>query len=96
MEKQLDRLFRVLNGRSAVKFSESDFDLKFGNRDWRKYVPKEIRNLWKTFSTETKHIIFIMAEMQARKEAYKEPIEQKESDYLPECYKETIKNKIRK
>jgi hypothetical protein len=96
INKNIERLFRILNSHSSVKFSDSEFTVKFGNRDWRKYVPKEVRQNWEELSTETKHAIFILAEIQARKEAYLEPVKPKRGELIPESAKERIKKRSNK
>jgi hypothetical protein len=90
INKNIERLFRILNSHSSVKFSDSEFTVKFGNRDWRKYVPKEVRQNWKELSTETKHAIFILAEMQARTEKQHEAKVIDKRNYLTQEQKDRI------
>jgi hypothetical protein len=86
----LERLFRILNSHSAVKFSQDNFKDKFGNRDWRKYIPKIIQKEWFKMTTREKHLSFIFAESQARNEHYREPIVINKKNFLTQEQKERI------
>jgi hypothetical protein len=56
----VDMNFEKLSG-VFVKRQSSDSEDGFGNLDWQRFIPEELRNMWPNLSIETKAAIYIMA-----------------------------------
>lgn len=55
---------------SGIDINNPEFDKAGRIQDWRNYVPYEWQNNWDSFTDREKHIIAVMAEMQADKEEW--------------------------
>jgi hypothetical protein len=88
-----DNLFEILNKNATIKHDNQDFNIKFGNRDWRKYVPIPMQQDFQKFPKWAKKAIFILCEIQARTERYREPVRVKPTDLLPPDVKKRLESR---
>lgn len=89
----MNRLFGILNEKARIKFENQNFKDKFGNQDWRKYIPKQAQKEFARYTKGVKKAYFIMAEIQARTEPYREPAKPKITDLLPQGARTKLKNR---
>ena len=89
----MTKLFRILNENARIKFENQNFNEILSNQDWRKYVPACYAKNFSKLRIETKKAIFMLCELRARTEQYKEPAQRDKTDFLTKETREKLKNR---
>ena len=89
----MTKLFRILNENARIKFENQNFNEILINQDWRKYVPECYAKNFSKLRIETKKAIFMLCELRARTEQYKEPAQRDKTDFLTKETREKLKNR---
>ena len=88
----MTKLFRILNENAKIKFENQNFNEILSDQDWRKYVPECYAKSFDKLRIETKKAIFVMAELQARTEQYKD-VQRNKTDLITKETREKLKNR---
>ena len=89
----MTKLFRILNENARIKFENQNFNEILSNQDWRKYVPECYAKNFSKLRIETKKAIFMLCEMQARTEQYKDVAQCNKTDLITKETREKLKNR---